>query len=428
MNPLLPEHLHIPDAEAHVMPDGRLYLYGSMDEPGSGGWCSTHYHVFSTDDPTLKTWVDHGVSFDSARGDVPFAPNGSLWAPDAIHKDGVYYLYFCGQATDGRFFEGVATSDRPEGPFTDAQPIAYADGDSIDPAIFIDDDGTAYYLWGQGALKGCRMMDDMQTLDLSTLHETLITEEEHGFHEGASLRKRGDTYYLVYTDISRGRATCIGYATAKHPLGPYTKGGIIVDNTYCDPESWNNHGSIECFHDQWFVFYHRSSRGEQINRRVCAEPITFLDDGSIPEVPITLNGAEPPLDATQTIHAAWADRVRGNIRIGLAEDGHEVLVNCGGGPMDALIHDWAEYRKLNFDGLKDSDAAPVLLVAANGEGRITVYTEGRTVLASFALSTGEGLLAVPLLTTLSGDHTVWFSFEGRGITLDHFTFAALSHE
>ena len=30
-NPILPPDIHIPDSEAHVMPDGRLCLYGSFD-------------------------------------------------------------------------------------------------------------------------------------------------------------------------------------------------------------------------------------------------------------------------------------------------------------------------------------------------------------------------------------------------------------
>jgi len=31
-NPVLPPYLHIPDPEAHVMPDGRVYVYGSWDQ------------------------------------------------------------------------------------------------------------------------------------------------------------------------------------------------------------------------------------------------------------------------------------------------------------------------------------------------------------------------------------------------------------
>lgn len=38
-----------------------------------------------------------------------------LFAPDCIYRDGKYYLYFC--MSDNS--EGVAVSDRPEGPFKD---------------------------------------------------------------------------------------------------------------------------------------------------------------------------------------------------------------------------------------------------------------------------------------------------------------------
>ena len=52
-NPLLPPELHTPDCEAHVMPDGRLYLYGSLDEYRNA-YCSEGYVVSSTDD--MRQW------------------------------------------------------------------------------------------------------------------------------------------------------------------------------------------------------------------------------------------------------------------------------------------------------------------------------------------------------------------------------------
>ena len=67
MNPLLPRNFFIPDVEAHVMPDGRLYLYGSCDISGKKEYCGTEYRVFSTDDPQLSRWTDHGVSFRFMR-------------------------------------------------------------------------------------------------------------------------------------------------------------------------------------------------------------------------------------------------------------------------------------------------------------------------------------------------------------------------
>lgn len=31
-NPILPLDMHVPDGEAHVMPDGEIHIYGSFDK------------------------------------------------------------------------------------------------------------------------------------------------------------------------------------------------------------------------------------------------------------------------------------------------------------------------------------------------------------------------------------------------------------
>ena len=46
-NPVLPPKYHVPDSEAHVMPDGKLYIYGSFDNR-EDVFCSEKYHVVST--------------------------------------------------------------------------------------------------------------------------------------------------------------------------------------------------------------------------------------------------------------------------------------------------------------------------------------------------------------------------------------------
>lgn len=171
---------------------------------------------FSSDDPKLEKWTDHGIVFSNTpeKTQVPWHGCSSLFAPDAIEKNGKYYLYVCGPGG----FEGVAVSDKPYGPFGDAVPIAHVDGDGIDPAVFVDDDGSAYLLWGQFSLRGGKLNEDMSGIDPKTLNASLLTEQEHGFHEGASLRKRNGKYYLVYADISRGRASCLSYAMADNYL------------------------------------------------------------------------------------------------------------------------------------------------------------------------------------------------------------------
>lgn len=407
MNPLLPRQFFTPDVEAHVMPDGRLYLYGSNDLSGNMDYCSQEYRVYSTDDPALERWVDHGVSFRNAAATpgLPWNPAATLLAPDAAQRDGKYYLYVC--ANDQS--EAVAQGDSPCGPFAGAKRIEGADG--IDPAVFVDDDGQAYYLWGQFSLKGARLNADMTSLDPASITDGLLTEQEHGFHEGSSMRKINGRYYIVFTDISRGRATCLSYAVADQPLGPYRKGGVIIDNVYCDPETWNNHGSIECFQGRWFVFYHRSSQNSRFSRRVCVEPIAINPDGSIDEVVMTCNGASAPIDAFAPIDASIACRLKGNARAlpTPGRPGEETLCHCGGGNW---TEDWAEYRWLDF-----GKGASACALALRGQGTVSLMAPGRGRIGRERFSSPEGFATVTLKLhqPLQGIGAVWVLFDGQGI-------------
>jgi hypothetical protein len=342
------------------MPDGRLYVYGSYDQHDDV-WCSNEYRVVSTGN--LRDWTVHGTSFTIGRdewaavsaGAEP-VPTGGRWmkakhlvktmnqarraklgpaflrlgkasrlvqgpmlfAPDCIERDGRYYLYF--DLSDSS--EGVAVSDHPEGPFTDPVRLPAT---GIDPAIFIDDDGAAYYYWGQFRASGVRLDDDLRGFDINAVRHNLITEEKHHFHEGSSMRRIGDTYYLVFADTSRGKPTSLGYGTSPTPLGPFTYRGVIIDNDGCDPASWNNHGSIEQFDGQWYVFYHRSSGNSPARRRLCVEPITIASDGSIAEVPMTSQGTGAPHAPGEVIDAWRACQVTDGAYVGPSNDGQEKL-------------------------------------------------------------------------------------------------------
>lgn len=339
MNPILPLKYHVPDVEAKVYKDGRIYLYGSYDLPGNHEYCSRDYYVFSSED--FLNFDRSDLAFTNRNDNISWA-KGDLYAPDCVEKDGIYYLYFC--TADGS--EGVAKSNHPMGPYQDPAPVEGANRSQIDPTVFIDDDGEAYYYWGQFSLHGARLCPDMHRLDMSTCRSGILTEREHGFHEGASISKRNGLYYLVYTDISRGRATCLSSAVSDSPLGPFIKGGVIIDNTGCDPSSWNNHGSICEVQGQWYVFYHRSTHNSFFSRRVCAEPIFFGDDGSIREVEMTLNGQEQTVEAARRIEASRASKMNGSVYIeaGTREGEYEEYLTM------IKSDDWAEYRYLTFHG------------------------------------------------------------------------------
>lgn len=411
MNPLLPPNWYIPDGEAHVF-GGELYLYGSCDRTEEH-FCSGEYYVAHTKD--LVNWDIEGPSYtigevtwageskihssvhdvtsfdelpehikkylpESAR-DIPIAQiieaieqqasqnlpkEKLLYAPDAAQKDGKTYLYLC--VSDDT--EGVAVADTPAGPFTDSEQmqtsVSHTLIKGIDPAVFVDEDGQGYYYWGQFQAKGVRLTEDMCAIEEGSIVDRLLTVEEHHFHEGSSMRKRGDTYYYVFTDTSRGKPTCLGYATGKSPLGPFTYQGIIIDNEACDPGSWNNHGSIEEIDGQWYVFYHRSCVNSQYMRRACAEPIFFDEAGRIQEVKMTSQGVGLPFSLGEEIPGYCACEVSGGAYVANDTEEHAMVVPEGTG---AAV----------FRYVKNETEAHRLAISAKGFGSLEVFADGRPV-------------------------------------------------
>ena len=411
-NPISPDGVYIADPTARVDRNGRMYVYGSLDiTPGT--YCSDHYHVLESRD--LRDWTLHENSFKSDM---------TLYAPDLIRVKKTYYLYY--DDPSGR--EWVATSSKPEGPFKDGVQIDGPQG--IDPNIFIDDDGKAYYFWGQFSAKGARMKKDMKSIDKSTVVEGIVTEKDHYFHEGGFVFKRGKYYYYTYADISRkGRPTCIGYAMSTKPLGPYEYKGVIIDNDGCDPGVWNNHGSIVEYNGQWYVLYHRSTQGGVTMRKACMEPISFREDGTIREVEMTSQGAAGPLDAYSRIEARRMCLTDGGARVA-PESGrkskdsvHEILTGIRSG-------DRVAFKYLDF-----GDRTPERFVArvrGSKGGAVGVMFDQcfYNIAAGAELNRGkdgwtEISCKIPPEAKHQGVHAIWLSFsvpQDGSLEMDWFRF------
>jgi arabinoxylan arabinofuranohydrolase len=362
-NPISPPGIFIADPEAHVAADGKLYVYGSLDESDKY-WCSHTHHVLSTTD--MIHWNIDLNSFSSqGKNDQVSYTDKLLFAPDCAYRNGTYYLYYCFPALP--FSEGVATSTSPYGPFVKGLDIKGAYG--IDPAVLVDGDN-AYYYWGQGVPKVAKLKPNMLEIDSTTITNFFAgTRAENHFHEGSSIRKIGNMYYFVFADESRRnhRPTCLGYATSASPMGPFVYRGVLIDNFGSDPAVWNNHGSIQQFNGQWYVFYHRSTNGSQKFRKACVEPITINTDGSIDEVEMSSQGASPPLDAFSRIEAEWSCGLTGSVRIIDFDENQEKLGKIQN-------DNTAKYKYINFgDG---ANQFAVKTLGKTAKGQIEVWIDG----------------------------------------------------
>ena len=419
-NPIVPAGIYIADPSAHVWKDGKMYIYGSNDE-SRDHWCSHIHHVLSSAD--LLHWeLTRDVFASKGPGDqVPYNDN-LLFAPDCAFKNGIYYLYYCQPSKTEA--EGVAISQSPVGPFVNGMKIHTGGISEIDPCVFVDDDGEAYYIWGQFTAKVARMKPNMTEIDLATIKDSVVTEKEHFFHEGGYMVKRNGIYYFIYAHMGRAnRPTCIGYSTARSPFGPFKYGGVIIDNSHCDPAVWNNHGSIAEFNGKWYVFYHRSTHNSQMMRKACVEPISFNPDGSIIEVEMTSQGAGGPLVATSLIEAERACLLFGNIRIRAFSANQEEL----GGIRNK---DNVAFKYLDFGEGVDVFEIRVAPGRKGGSIQLALDQPWHPAIGTVEVKPGKGEKRWQTLTCkvkkTSGVHALWLRFYGEGDTdlfdVDSFKF------
>jgi hypothetical protein len=276
-NPLF-THVFAADPSAHVWPDDdRLWLYTSDDMPGT----DTHstmasYHVFSTRD--LVNWTDHGRVLHLDQVDWAIS---HMWAIDAILWRGTYYLVYCAKEREtGIFRTGLATSDRPEGPFKDIGFVKGLDWGQ-DPAIIVGDDGHPYLFWGSGGSAcGARLTDDL----LAVVPGTIVNfkEQLHEVFEGPWVHRYQGKYYMSYPGLPDGKwPQHMYWATADEPLGPYTYQGKYMAGF--PGMSGTNHGSIINYGGRWIFFYHgaRGPGARSTVRTLMADFLEYDDEGGI---------------------------------------------------------------------------------------------------------------------------------------------------
>ncbi len=271
--------------------EGRIYVYPSHDikaPPGYKGkpnwFVMEDYHVFSSDN--LTDWKDHGVIVSQTGVEWADPAAYSMWAPDAVFKDGKYYFYFPAIAKSGGFRIGVATADKPYGPFKPlALPIEGVKG--IDPAVLIDKDGSAYLYYSLDKIFAARLKPNM--LEIEGEPRVFDNLPKKGLQEGPFVFERNGIYYLTYPHVAN-KTERLEYATSRSPMGPFESAGVILDEAASG--CWTVHHSILDYQGQWYLFYHDKDLSPSFdkNRAIRADKLFFNADGTIQKVTPTLRG------------------------------------------------------------------------------------------------------------------------------------------
>jgi arabinoxylan arabinofuranohydrolase len=422
---------------------GTVYLITTHDENVAGQPCTavagyTLCRWFGYSSTDMVNWTDHGTV--ASWSTFSWAADAA-WAPQAIPRNGQFYLYVPVNNKSGATNIGVAVSTSPIGPYQDAlgKPLVTAGcsggtGD-IDPTVFIDDDGQAYLYFGRSVPGYVKLNLDMISYSGGVQCPTDSTQTfgpapsgggfPSQYEEGPWIMKHGGTYFLAFA--ANGIPEDISYSKATSPGGPFTYGGTIMKAAGA---SFTNHTGIVDFNGHSYFFYHDGAlqkggsvpaNGDGYHRSVCLEEFAYDADGAFPMISPTTTGPQPianldPFLQTEAETIAWESGVQ-----------TEVTSDTGGGMDVTNIQngDYIKAKSVDFGSGATSFSARV--ASSTSGGGIELHLDsvtGRMIGTCAVTGTGGAqawrTLSPCPVTGATGIHDLFLRFTGGSGDLFNF--------
>lgn len=324
VNPYLPFWEYVPDGEPYVFGD-RVYVYGSHDFFNGDVYCMGDYVCWSAPVDDLGDWRYEGVIFKKSDDPHNTDLQGNLYAPDVtIGPDGRYYLFYVLSSWGN---VSVAVCDTPAGKYEFYGYVHYEDGTLLgegsiedpqfDPGVLTEGDRTYLYTGFCGYKDPNRhgpmvtvlgpdmltIIENPKFIAPSSAYSKGSSFEGHEFFEAPSIRKRGDTYYFIYSSVLFHE---LCYATSKSPTEGFEYKGCLISACDMGISSYkpanrpvyytaNNHGSMVQIKDDWYIFYHRHTNGTNYSRQGCFEKLSTDANGEFIQATITSCCSVKPL-------------------------------------------------------------------------------------------------------------------------------------
>lgn len=270
---------------------GRYYLYATSFIDGFLCWQSVD----------LIHWEEPVQVYKKSEKSFGYK---DFWAPEVIYQNGQFIMHYTARWDYNNSLRiGVAISNDPLGPFVDVydkKPMFDEGYAVIDGHVFIDDDGTRYFYYDRDCSEYIYEGKHESHIYVTTLDSTftklvgnkkMIIKPEQPWeiqtgtwrwNEGPFVLKHQQRYYLMYSAgfyASKGYA--IGYAVAKHPMGPFVKASenpilSTIENKISGP---GHNSVIEGPNGKIYCVYHVHTYYDKPseNRQVFIDELSFID-------------------------------------------------------------------------------------------------------------------------------------------------------
>lgn len=234
-----------------------------------------------------------------------------FWAPEISYDNNKVYIYYTAHKRDGNLCVGVASADKPEGPYTDHGPLICQEDGSIDAFPMRDENGKLYLIWkedgnsiGRPTPIWISEMNEERTALTGEKRELFRNTEpwEANLVEGVSMIRHGDYFYAFYAAAGCCGIGCTyqtGIARSRSLLGPwekYNKNPVMTGNA-----EWKcpGHGTPVQKGDKFYFLYHsyNTKSTAYAGRQGMLQEFTFTPDGWIKFIDGPVSKSKTPVPA-----------------------------------------------------------------------------------------------------------------------------------
>jgi xylan 1,4-beta-xylosidase len=210
-----------------------------------------HWQIKSSVFPKLPAWADY-----------------YFWAPEISYDNGRVYVYYAAHKRNGNLCVGVASADKPEGPYHDHGTLMCEKAGSIDAFPMRDNNGKLYLIWKEDG-NSVGSYTPIWAMEMNEARTALIGEKKELFRndaawesnlvEGVSMMRHGEYIYAFFAGAGCCGRECnyaMGVARAKDLLGPWEK---YPENPLFNSDAiWKcpGHGTPVEKDGKYFLLYH----------------------------------------------------------------------------------------------------------------------------------------------------------------------------
>lgn len=252
----------------------RLVMPGDHPDPsvvkiGDSYWASATTSNWMPAFPLLKskdlnTWTTVGHVFDV----LPAWADYYFWAPEISYDNGKVYVYYSAHKKGGNLCVGIASADKPEGPYKDHGPLICEEAGSIDAFPMRDENGRLHIIWKEDG-NSVGKPTPIWIQELNEERTAVLGEKKLLFRnnapwegnlvEGVSMMRHGKYIYAFYAAAGCCGSGCnyqSGIARSKSLAGAWEKfaGNPVLVNE----AQWTcpGHGTPVQKEGKFYFLYH----------------------------------------------------------------------------------------------------------------------------------------------------------------------------